>query len=411
MLPRTLLAVAATALLATLAIACTPQTDLKDQNVAPEASSKGVTESAPASVADPLAAVLVEPPAGSADIPPNLAALVVQFVEPVQSSSGEPPFVLRSAAGDAVSVAMGSTIDCAGTCYMLVPASALMPSTSYTLEASEGGLQFLDSKPIPSGRVGTFSTAAAADVFVPRILSSTLALAEGCASVHVATDEAVQIEVMFVAGSSQAVISHAVFRASADFAERLPDLPAGIASQATLRAVDRAGNSTTSAPVDVQLPPHLPALVISEVLANPAGSETTQEFVELYNRGDSSEDLGGLRLADKSGSDVLPQAALAPGAYAVVVPEGFSVDGKDPAPRDGAVVVRVSGRLGSDGLSNTGEPVRLLTAKDEVISQYGGWVDVSATAWSGKSVKRLRPDICDSADAWSKSPSAPTPGW
>jgi hypothetical protein len=105
---------------------------------------------------------------------------------------------------------------------------------------------------------------------------------------------------------------------------------------------------------------------------------------------------------------VLPEAFLPAGAYAVVVPEAYNAaDGKDPAPRDGTLIVRVPGRLAGDGLANTGEPVRLLTAGGDVISQYGGWVDVSATAWSGKSVKRASPEACDSPDAWSKSPSAP----
>jgi len=45
----------------------------------------------------------------------------------------------------------------------------------------------------------------------------------------------------------------------------------------------RAGNSADSAAVALHLPPKLPRLVITEVLANPAGSEYTQEFVELEN--------------------------------------------------------------------------------------------------------------------------------
>jgi hypothetical protein len=95
-----------------------------------------------------------------------------------------------------------------------------------------------------------------------------------------------------------------------------------------------------------------------------------------------------------------------------LVPEGYDpADGKDPAPREGTLIVRVPGRLAGDGLANTGEPVRLLTPDGFVISQYGGWVDVSATAWSGKSVKRSSPEACDSSDAWGKTPSSPTPGW
>jgi hypothetical protein len=391
------------------ALACTPDTDLKDQPAT--AVSKGGSDAATSPPSDPLAGVLVEPPPGSADIPPNIAAVVLRFTEAVQSTGVAAPFLLRPATGDALPVALGPEVDCTGACYRLPVGAGLAPATLYTLEAVAGGLQFLDGKPTPAGSAGSFTTANTADVFAPRVLSFTVALAEGCLSVHVATDEVVRAEITVTAGDGQAVLSRDVFASAADFGIRLPDLPTNVLGQATLRVFDRAGNTSAFAPVAVQLPPKLPALAITEVLANPAGSETTQEFVEIYNRGNDTLDLGGLLLADKTGSDVLPQASLAAGAYAVIVPEGYAADGKDPAPQDGTVVVRVTGRLGSDGLSNAGEVVRLLTAEGDVISQYGGWVDVSATAWSGKSVKRLRPDACDAADAWSKSPSAPTPGW
>jgi hypothetical protein len=392
-----------------LPVACTPETDLKDQPAS--TVSKRGSDAATSPASDPLAGVLIEPPLGSTDIPPNIAVMALRFTEPVQSTGEATPFLLRPATGDALAVALGPAVDCVGACYRLLPAAVLAPSTSYTLDAVAGGLQFLDGKPTPAGSAGSFTTANAADVFAPRILSFTVALAEGCLSAHVAADEVVRAEITVTAGDGQAVLSHDSFASTADFGNRLPDLPTNVLGQATLRVFDRAANASVSAPVAVQLPPKLPALVITEVLANPAGSETTQEFVEIYNRGSDTQNLGGLLLADKSGSDVLPQASLVAGAYAVIVPEGYAADGKDPAPREGTLVVRVAGRLGSDGLSNAGEVVRLLTAQGDVISQYGGWVDVSATAWSGKSVKRSSPDACDAADAWSKSPSAPTPGW
>jgi hypothetical protein len=197
-----------------------------------------------------------------------------------------------------------------------------------------------------------------------------------------------------------------------DFARRLPDLPAGARAEAVLHVADRAGNRAVSAPVALDLPPRFPPLVITEILANPAGSETTQEFVEIVNAGSEPQALGGLFLADKAGSDVLPETLLPAGAYAVLVAESYDLaDGKDPAPREGAVLVRVPGRLAGDGLSNAGEPVRLLNASGLVISQFGGWVDVSATAWSGKSVNRVSSQSCDGPDAWNKAPSPPTPGW
>jgi hypothetical protein len=389
---------------------CTPATDLQKEQTAaptPEATSGSLSSPEP----DPLAPVLVEPPPGSVNLPTNLAAIVVRFTEEVQAAGADLPFTLRPTAGDGLSLPLGQAVPCAGSCYQILSGSALVPSTLYTLEVRPSALQFLDGKPTPGGSAGSFTTGSAADPFAPRIEAFTVGVAEGCMSAHVAADESVRAEITVTAGDGQALISAGDFATTLDPAERLPDLPAGHA-EAVLRIVDRAGNSAVSSSVAVDLPPRLPRLAITEVLANPAGSENTQEFVEIYNAGSEAVALGGLRVADKAGSDALPEVLLPAYAYAIVVPEAYNVaDGNDPAPRDGTVIVRVPGRLAGDGLANAGEPVRLLTADGFVISQYGGWVDVSATAWSGKSVKRTEPDACDGPDAWSKTPSPPTPGW
>jgi hypothetical protein len=355
--------------------------------------------------------VAIEPPAGATGIPTNLAAIILRFTEDVQAAGGL-PFVLRAATGDDLPLPLGNAVPCAGFCYQVDPGGALAPSTLYTVEVVANGLQFLDGKPAPGGSAGSFTTAAAADLFAPRIETFTASLAEGCLTAHVVADEPVRAEVAVTAGDAQALVSADHVAATLDLVERLPEFPGALKSEAVLRIADRAGNGAVSTSIALDLPQRLPHLAITEVLANPAGPENTQEFVEIYNMGSADEALGGLVLADKAGSDALPEAVLPAGAYAVVVAEAYNpADGKDPAPRDGTVIVRVQGRIGGDGLSNTGEPVRLLTADGFVISQYGGWVDVSATAWSGKSVKRAAPEACDSPDAWSKTPSAPTPGW
>ena len=346
------------------------------------------------------------------DLPTNLAAIVVRFTENVQAAGVDLPFALRPASGDGVALALGASVPCAGSCYQILPGGPLEPSTRYTLEALPNTLQFLDGKPTPAGNAGSFTTGAQADPFAPRIQAFTVQVAEGCLSAHVAADEPVRTEITVTAGDGQAQFATDAFIATSDSAQRMPELPAGVLAQAVVRVTDRAGNSAASAPVAVDLPPRLPHLVITEVLANPAGSENTQEFVEIYNAGTETASLGGLVLADKAGSDVLPEAGLPVGAFAIVVAESYDpADGKDPPPREGAVVVQVPGRLAGDGLSNSGEVVRLLSAGGLVVSQYGGWVDVSATAWSGKSVKRTTPEACDTPDAWGKSPSPPTPGW
>jgi hypothetical protein len=382
----------------------------QDQGAVPPTETVG--GNLPSSQPDPLAGQLVEPPTGSTGIATNLAALVVRFTEPVAAAGSAPPFVVRSASGDEMALQLGGAVPCAGTCYPLALSTGLAPSSLHTLEAVAGALQFLDGKPVPAGSAGSFSTGETADIFAPRILAFTVEVVAGCLSVHLASDEVVRADITLGAGGQTAIVSASDFASTIDFGQRLPDLPAGVSAQAVARVVDRSGNAAQAAPVLLNLPPALPRIVITEVLANPAGSETTQEFVEILNAGTEVVALGGLVIADKAGSDILPEQALAPGEFALIVAEQYDpADGKDIPPRDGTLLVRVPGRIAGDGLSNAGEPTRLLTSGGDVVSQYGGWIDVSATAWSGKSVKRSGVDVCDALAAWSAMPTPATPGW
>ena len=173
-----------------------------------------------------------------------------------------------------------------------------------------------------------------------------------------------------------------------------------------MNAVDLAGNQAASAPFAFMTPPAVPPLAITEVLANPAGPEPQQEYVELRNLGDADVSLAGLRLADSKGGDDLPPETLAAGGYALVVTASYDpARGPDPPPRPGTLLVRVDTRLGSDGLSNGGEAVQLLQG-EAVVSSYGGWVAVSAGSWNGKAVHRLVQSACDAPGGLEPHPAA-----
>jgi hypothetical protein len=392
-------------------IACAPQTDLRQDQAAPT-TTETTNDSLTSPEKDPLAGQLVEPPNGVSGIPPNLATLIVRFTEPVQPAGPIPAFVLRSTAGDELQLSVGEAAPCAGACYQVPLPFELAPSVRYTLESLPGALQFLDGKPVPAGSAGAFTTSEAADRFAPRVVGFTATATEGCLFAHLDADEPVRAVITVSAGGQTASIPIGDYAASLDFAQRVSELPAGASAQAVAHVVDRAGNAADSAAVTLSLPPALPRIVITEVLANPAGSETTQEFVELYNAGQADVAVGGLVIADKSGSDVLPAAILAPEAFALVVAEKYDpAEGSDIPPREGSLLLLVPGKIGADGLSNGGEPVRLSTPAGDLISQYGGWVDVSASAWSGKSVKRISVDACDAPAAWSSTPSPASPGF
>ena len=394
-------------------VACSPHTDLAEERgspaSAPDAGTANQT-STPAAVGAPE---LVDPPLNARLIPPNLARVVLRFLGPLQPPSSPAPLDLRGSDGSEVDMALGSPIPCSGsgTCYAAVPATPLSPMTLYTVEVAPDGLRMESGKPVPASEAGSFTTAEAIDEYPPLISNVEISLSEGCVFARFITDEAAWPEFVVTAGTDVLVTSLGDIASRFDVATRLINLPIDVDAAVSVRATDRAGHSADSAGVMVHLPAKLPRLVITEVLGNPAGSEYTQEFVELQNLEAEPVSLAGMTIEDNTGSDVLPDVTVPAGGFAVLVAETFVLDdGKDPPPRDSAILVRVSGRLGADGLSNSGEPVRLV--KDGfVVSQYGGWVNTSASAWNGRSVQRISADSCDQPSAWTTTPQIPTPGW
>jgi hypothetical protein len=395
-----------------LLLACNPETNLQKEHTATTGTEGGDGQLSGSS-GNAQGGQLVDPPSGTADVATNLATVVLRFPEAVLPASAGPGALLQPAgSGSPVWLQLGDEIPCASKCFAFSPAAELAVSTAYTVKLPANALQFLDGKPVQAGDPGAFTTGAAPDLFAPRVEAFTLEVAEGCAAVHVAADEQVRVQVLLLSNGTETMLGSASVGLTLDFSQRLPDLAADPHAQAVARILDRSGNQGLSAPLPFSFPPQVPRVVITEVLANPAGSETTQEFVELYNAGIAAVALGGWTIEDKTGKDALGEATLLPGGYALIVGDVYNLaDGKDPAPAEATLLVHVAGRIGSDGLSNSGEIVRLVNPDGQVVSQYGGWVDVGATAWSGRSTKRSSVDACDAADAWSRTPSAPTPGW
>jgi hypothetical protein len=391
--------------------ACSPSTDLAAERRAPGTPTAGGGTANDAGAALGLPA-LVDPPAGAVQVPTNLAKVILRFSSLLQVPDAGAPLQLRANDGTQVALALGDTAPCSGTCYAATLAGILEPTTRYVVEVDADALHFEGGKPVPAGQVGSFTTADAPDEYAPLISGFTMTIDESCVHAQFMTDEAAWAEIIITAGDQGASLDPGAMGTKFDLLTRLPDLPPDVDAQAIARAVDRAGNRADSSVVALHLPPKTPRLAITEVLANPAGSEYTQEFVELKNLEAEPVSLAGMLIEDKTGGDVLPDMAVPAGGFALVVAANFVADdGKDPVPRDGTVIVPVSGRIGADGLSNNGEPVRLVSSDGVTVSQYGGWVDVSATAWNGMSVHRVSVDACDQASAWTSSPEMPTPGW
>jgi len=116
----------------------------------------------------------------------------------------------------------------------------------------------------------------------------------------------------------------------------------------TLETLDLQGNIAVDA-LRIDTLAAMPHVVINEVLANPVGEEPEQEWVELYNDGSVSAQLGGYLLEDVGGETWLPEVQLGPGEYAVIVNAAFDpTSDYDPLPEADARLV-VVGKLGKNG--------------------------------------------------------------
>lgn len=248
----------------------------------------------------------------------------------------------------------------------------------------------------------------------PPVLGAVTVLAGSCVQVAVSVNKPAEVAFVFEQGE---LVVRAPAARRADglmvVTTALAGLPPQQSSQVWAEAVDAQARTSAAPPQIFTTPPARPSVVISEVLANPAGSEYTQEFVELLNFGVEAISLTGFAIEDATGQDVLGDAVLAPGARALIVAEGFDPSaGPDPEPAAGTLLLRVQGRIGKDGLSNAGEVVTLRAPDGQVVSHYGGWVNVGASSWNGRSVHRVpQDDPCDDKRLWTDRPQPPTPGW
>jgi hypothetical protein len=171
-------------------------------------------------------------------------------------------------------------------------------------------------------------------------------------------------------------------------------------------ALDESGRPIEDE-ITVQPAPPRAHVVINEVMANPAGVERAQEWVELFNDGLFPVALDACGLETGGGTAVLPAGVLAPGAFALVVTDAYEDDdGIDPVAAPGTLILHVPA-LGRDGLSNEGERLLLRDVAGTVLSTFP-----AMKAKNGVSNARLAPDALDAdVDAFAPSPNGrATPG-
>jgi hypothetical protein len=151
------------------------------------------------------------------------------------------------------------------------------------------------------------------------------------------------------------------------------------------------------------------AVLINEVHNNPVqtGSDTSYEWIELYNMGNESVTLAGWLVCDNRGEDIVPDIDMpAKGLAIVAASQNFSVNFPD---YDGIIVFIEDGRIGS-GLGNGGDCLMLKDSTGNVIDEmsYGDDDSITSPPWpevaDGRSLER-RP--CGGSFVDSESP---TPG-
>jgi hypothetical protein len=164
---------------------------------------------------------------------------------------------------------------------------------------------------------------------------------------------------------------------------------------------DLAGSETPFEARFTTLAP-LSHLVLNEVFANPSGPEKAGEWVELVNDGTTPIEVEGWSLEDAGRKVPLPKGTVAPNAYALVVPAAYdATSNEDVPPAEGTIILRVP-ELGSGGLSNQGERLRLADPSGALVSEF----PAVAAPKPGVSIARRTPSSADGDNA-AFGPSAP----
>ena len=353
---------------------------------------------------------LVSPAAEQGGVPTNVERIRTRFVQPV----GEGSLELIGEDGAVVTLSDGRPCPgwVPGFCVDWTVGSSLLPDQRYAI----GGGTLVDlagRRAVPPAAKDWFRTGREADGQVPEPGKASLAVRGSCVELAFVVGEPVEARLEAGAHAVEAQVE-----GSGTLALRVgPEH-----SSVRLRLRDLAGNESETAFELEPVPPDV-GLRITELLANPDGTEPHQEFVELYTEKDVS--LDGLWLSDLSWEEVAMALAagdapgdalsglVAAGELVLIVAQGFDEAApEDVPPAVGTRLVRVDASLGEGGLKNAGEPLTLYRADPPtLIASYGNFIDTSATAHGGRSVSITRPDACDVAASWRSHPlGRATPG-
>ena len=120
-------------------------------------------------------------------------------------------------------------------------------------------------------------------------------------------------------------------------------------------------------------------MVLSEIMYNPDGNESTDEFVEIYNDSHFAVNLAGWQISDGEGTDSLvsfdDDLWTLPGQFVLILDPDYFADSSTTydgfVPSVAKVVTLSNSTFGSRGFSNsTAECVSILNDSGRVVSEY-----------------------------------------
>lgn len=355
---------------------------------------------------------LLQPAGGSNGVPANIPEVVVGVSDEVRGIE-EDGLWIEGPTGrvpSTISLLQEGCPDEYHSCYRLGLEAPLAPLSVHRLHHHPRVCD-ANGRSIPGSEDRRFATGAGSDTTPPTVSNLEWVPEGGCLELRFVTNEPARALVRVV--NSGGVIEQALDGFGTDHlgAVSMYPLPTAI----LVEAWDAVGNQGQLGPLSLDVDPLAP-VAISEVLANPAGPEPAQEYVEIVNLGPEAVSLSGWRLTDtlaKPG-DQLPDESLPPGAIALVVPSTYRPeDPSDPAPIAGTVLLRLSSStLGYHGLSNSGEPAYLLDQDGRVVSSFPGAAYDGKLPANGQSVFRHLGVGCLGRGPWRLQPDgSSTPGW
>ncbi|MCH8837704.1 MAG: lamin tail domain-containing protein, partial [Candidatus Marinimicrobia bacterium] len=143
--------------------------------------------------------------------------------------------------------------------------------------------------------------------------------------------------------------------------------------------------------------------MISEVMIDPQGTDSPNEFVELTNISNEPVDLTGWRLGDLNSTDELSSDSLIlwPGEYAVIfegdyIPDSGAYAGLLPP---GTHILFVDDNSIGNGLANSADSLFLLDSAGTIIDRMG-W---SETPAEGFTLEKVLLGECDTPGNWRSS--------